>query len=210
MAVKQVIQAAITNNASKSVKQTIKANNPVKANALSRFDSKILGGRGAEKVAKIQASDNGLMKSLIPGKGEISKTVKHSVNADDIAGLRSDISKSVSQNRTNMANTRKQMLGLAEGSDEAIALQKQIDNYKTANKSLISSGNEIKSGSYTSDASMWDKGKQYFGNEEYGGNRKIAAGVGVGAAMIGTRFATGGSLTRNGNGESDIVGIPFI
>lgn len=55
--------------------------------------------------------------------------------------------------------------------------------------------------------------KDYFGDETYGSFRKKAAagtGAAVGAGMLVGRFATGGSLTRNGNGDRDIVGIPLI
>lgn len=207
---KAFAQSNILNNSVKAVRQSVKSNSAVNPGLFARVDAKVLGGRGSEAISKARASEGGLMKALIPGKGEISKNVKHSIDADDIGGLRSDIANSIDQNRTKMDGIRKQMSGLAEGSEEAKALQKQLDHYKVANKSLAASGDEIRGGSLTSEASMWDKSKQYFGNEEYGGTRKVAAGVGVGAAMLGTRFATGGSLTRNGNGESDIVGIPFV
>lgn len=207
---KAFAQANIANKSAKAVQQSIKSNSAVNPSFFAKFDAKVLGGRGSEAISKARSSDGGIMKALIPGKDEISKTVKHSIDGEDIAGLRGDIAKSIDQNRTKMDAIRKQMSGMAEGSEEAKALQKQLDHYKVANKSLAASGDEIRGGSLTSDASVWDKSKQYFGNEEYGGTRKIAAGVGVGAAMLGTRFATGGSLTRNGNGESDIVGIPFV
>lgn len=206
---KAFAKANITQNSIKAA-QHIKANSAIDAGFLAKFDAKVLGGRGSEFVSKAQSKDNGLMKALIPGKGEISKTIKHSINAEDVGDLRSDIAKGIDQNRTKMEGIRKQMAGVAEGSEEAKTLQKQLDHYKAANKSLAASGDEIRGGSLTADASVWDKSKQYFGHEEYGGTRKVAAGVGAGAVMLGTRFATGGSLTRNGNGESDIVGIPFV
>lgn len=71
----------------------------------------------------------------------------------------------------------------------------------------------LEKGSFQREATMREYASDYFNDEAYGDFRKKAA-IGVGAAagvgMLAGRFATGGSLTRNGNGDRDIVGIPLI
>lgn len=53
--------------------------------------------------------------------------------------------------------------------------------------------------------------KDYFNpkGENFGKRVGILSGV-YAASAIGTRYANGGTLTKNSNGEDDIAGIPFI
>lgn len=63
---------------------------------------------------------------------------------------------------------------------------------------------------FMQDQNALEKTMSYFSDAQYGNKRAIAAGVGVAALGVGGRLASGGSLTRNANGESDIALVPFI
>lgn len=56
-----------------------------------------------------------------------------------------------------------------------------------------------------------DATKDYFNpkGENFGKRIAVLGGV-YAASSIGTRYANGGTLTKNSNGEDDIAGIPFI
>ncbi len=60
------------------------------------------------------------------------------------------------------------------------------------------------------DQNALEKAQTYFSNAEHGKTRMIAAGVGTAGLLVGGRLVSGGSLTRNADGERDIAGIPFI
>lgn len=50
----------------------------------------------------------------------------------------------------------------------------------------------------------------YFGDKTYGSTRVKTAIGAYAAGAIGGRYASGGNLTSNAQGERDIAGIPFI
>lgn len=101
---------------------------------------------------------------------------------------------------------------LTEATDDVSRkpLQKQLDavNERTSRMDQM-----LKDGSFERESTFREYASDYFGDEVYGDFRKKAAygtGAAVGAGMLVGRFATGGSLTRNGDGDRDIVGIPLI
>lgn len=106
-------------------------------------------------------------------------------------------------------NEINETLGGLDGSDLKNATKKRdhlLDKTKRMDEML-------NTGEYQREYSMGEYAADYFGDEEYGGFRKkaaIGAGIGLGVGMVGARYATGGNLTRNGDGDRDIVGIPFI
>lgn len=98
-------------------------------------------------------------------------------------------------------------------------LKSQIDQmggYKDNITNAMTSGNGY---SYQEAPGLWDKAKNFGGQvADYytkGTGQQIAtrAGVTAGAyagGAIGLRYLSGGTLTTNNQGESDIAGIPFV
>ena len=135
------------------------------------------------------------------------------------------VAKNVAVNEISKLNSQYDALGkVMEGMDASSAgindlmakrtnIQSQITNLQSVvdNSPTIESVNEALQEVTGKDKMGYLRfAKGYFGDEQYGKNRKIAA-AGAGATLaIGGRFLSGGNLTTNAQGERDIVGIPFI
>lgn len=87
--------------------------------------------------------------------------------------------------------------------DEIARLQKYSSNIGTQIDNLSGNGAEI-------GTTLGSQIKSYYGHQKKGFARAGITLGAYGAAAIGTRYATGGSLGVNNRGESDIAGIPFI
>lgn len=102
---------------------------------------------------------------------------------------------------------------------QAQMYQHQIDALNTKRDNIIGLANSGGSMSYQEAPGLWSKAKNLGGQiSDYytnGTGQQMAtrAGVTAGAyagGAIGLRYLSGGTLTTNNQGESDIAGIPFI
>lgn len=135
-----------------------------------------------------------------------------------------DVARNVARNSYSSLNTerralRQSMKNMKAGSKELENATKRFDEL---NNQLIGLRGAYRTGTVDSvnsalkDVTGKDKmgylrfAQGYFGDSTYGSTRiKTAVGAGA-AAVIGTRYLSGGNLTSNAQGERDIVGIPFV
>ncbi len=81
---------------------------------------------------------------------------------------------------------------------------------KTLREQYNRTSTMIKDGGFERDQFLTERVSDYYGDKKYGTHRKVAAAGAIGAVGLGARLASGGNLTHNGNGDKDIIGIPFI
>lgn len=138
-------------------------------------------------------------------------------NADDVA--RSFAKQEGVKTGRKLGDMRKSLSGLAESSDEYAALASDIANTRAEFRSIVGAYktgtadavNEAFSGITGKDKiGVFATAKGYFGDSVHGKTRIKAAAGAVAGVGLGTRYLSGGNLTTNSQGESDIVGIPFV
>lgn len=120
--------------------------------------------------------------------------------ADAIADNFKDRGKKIMKKRTGVTDA-----GLrADMKEEALGMFSQASGVKPGKQDIMT------------DRSLLSKAKEYYTAGDIGGGKgAIAKRVGATAAvggvgMVGARYASGGTIATNRNGDSDIAGIPFI
>ena len=134
----------------------------------------------------------------------------------DVEGLGSKITRAFSKETMGESAYRKYYWDkanktMAEAKDYVTKYGENVDN--DVLRAFDDKASKFNSMGYIDDfseASRISRASAFFGDEEYGGIRKGVVGGAVAGGAVAARFATGGSLTRNGNGEKDIIGIPFV
>lgn len=146
-------------------------------------------GNAMENNGVIQA-----LKKTMSTSGETKKMVNRKLSQEE-----GDLMHSALNTRRDALNAS----ALEEGADIAgigahsNALSAQMDN--------IAAGKGV-----NMEQGAFGNVKDYYGNKQKGAARAGITLGAYGAAAVGGRFASGGDLTTNNRGESDIAGIPFI
>ena len=164
----------------------------------------------------------GIADSKIAKKFTESKLGDSLLTTHDAGWVSKKGSKSVSKMKNGGWTTTQKLDadGITKATDDIASKIKNINDVsggvisKDASEQIANLNNlsdSIKStGQITTDASVGDRLQAYFGDAERGRNRKTAAVLGYAGAAVGGRLLSGGSLTRDKDGNSDIAGVPFI
>lgn len=208
-------------------------------NVLGNIDNSMLGGTGHKIADAIKDNTGGssMLKGLKPGPDEF-KPIKRTFTPEQASMKGEAFTEAIKHANTSsshldqlqkLANATQDLDGDAfanklkeigqikvgdssfdyTGYDKA-GLNQVLEQTKKAKSSWLEQADQVGQGFYMQEQNGLEKTMSYFTNKTHGKKRAMAAGVGVGAMALGGRFATGGSLTRNGDGERDIVGVPFI
>lgn len=162
----------------------------------SNFSS--VGGRGAGGNVDFSAFTSGVSNGSLGGsintmKGTTARAGDYSFsNRDSIGATKS----------AGMPKSVTDAMGMAadKGNDAY--------NWATKKIGLTEAGSAPAN---FSDKSMFGAAKEAFSWMNRGSGSDVAKKWGTyGAAAVGTRMATGGGITYNSSGQSDIAGIPFI
>lgn len=179
--------------ADKYIRKGLKQRKPTSAEADGLFS-------GALKKAK----DSSIGTKLTANTGYKIKTEKLS---DDVM---ESLATANTQSKSRATSIADELKGLGPDDAKRSGLEKQLTSLKERTTRM---DGMLETGTFQREANMKEYASEYFGDELYGGFRTkaaIGAGVGIGVGAVGLRYATGGNLTRNGNGDRDIVGIPLI
>lgn len=169
-----------------------------KIKSAMKSTSKILNPKGAYERA--------VCEEIMLGKNKISEI--ENINAS-LRGRAEEISRGVNINDTKFKGTPDDLETIASMAKENFSA---IDELEAANKNIRDKG------VFASDIGvgrrgniMFNTAKNYYNpnSSNFGARVGVTAGAYM-AGAIGLRYADGGTLTRNSNGESDIAGIPGI
>lgn len=231
------IVRTLNKNVKNSVASNAKSGNGA-VKIATEFDDKFLGGNGRKMYDTVKEGmgESNMMKGILPTEGEY-KQIRREFG-DNIALKKEVRDGALSQydmTTKHLNEIKKLQEGIGGLGEEKAAEYLQAagkfnigDDVFDYTKSSVSEINElatslgskqagwksqldtIKEGYYMQDQDGIEKTMSYFTNKDYGRKRQIAAGVGVGALALGGRLASGGSLTRDGEGRQDIAVVPFI
>lgn len=170
-----------------------------------------------------------IISNLVPSLDEINgnvmamhkKNIKnHSIKAKNMESMKNnglDFDKKEYDRIMNSMNMSEAILGGGAVTKDALK-QAGISKgkYYSANMKAIRGSNNENMGVGISDriGMRKDRLKNYYFGEGVSSEARYArfgvTGAGIIGASIGSRYATGGGLTRNSKGERDIIGVPFL
>lgn len=174
--------------------------------------------RGLSDVKRVMSTSSSFEKAFADERSRVGKELK------ELNNFRRGAAKTRAEEIMNGVKVRKSKVA-SDFEKMGYANPRTMEDMATTAKSiqddLISKAqnyNDLYSNSFLKTDSYTQAGritvgaaKDYFNpkGENFGKRIGILGGL-YAASAIGTRYADGGTLTRNSDGEDDIAGIPFI